>query len=143
MWETGPDYLASEDWNYGRSIIGIKQRMSPTVEENKEIDAEVKKKFKAAQINLSKVAPKDATTNFISSAQLKSNDLLKVQRTVLLCIEYLIKTTPKRLLTTKDDTNKKDDSPNCGGGENSEDFLGNVQSKMVCCTKSYRRRNSK
>ena len=55
--------MTSEDRNDGRSINEIKQRMSPTVEENKEIDAEVKKKFKAAQINLSKVTPKDATTN--------------------------------------------------------------------------------
>ena len=91
--------------------------MSPTAEQNKEIDAEVKKKFKAAHINLSKVAPKDAKTNFISLAQLKSNNLLKVQRTVLLYIEYLVKTSPKRMLTTKDD------SPNCGGGENSVDYF--------------------
>ena len=66
--------------------------MSSTVDENKQIDAEVKKTFKEAQINLSKFARKDATTNSISSAQLKSNDLLKVQLTVILCIEYLIKT---------------------------------------------------
>ena len=52
--------------------------MSTTVDENKQIDAEVKKMFKAAQINRSKFARTDATTNFISSAQIKSNDLLKV-----------------------------------------------------------------
>ena len=91
--------------------------MPPTAEENKEIDAEVKKKFKAAHINLSKVAPKDARINFISFAQLKSNNLLKVQRTVLFCIEYLVKISPKRMLTTKDD------SPNCGGGENSVNYF--------------------
>ena len=62
--------MTSEDWNDGRSIKEIKQRMSPTAEENKEIDAEVKKNFKAANTNLSKVALKDATTNFISIAQL-------------------------------------------------------------------------
>ena len=73
--------------------------------------------YKAAHINLSKVAPKDAKTNFISLAQLKSNNLLKVQRTVLFCIEYLVKTSPKRMLTTKDD------SPNCSGGENSVDYF--------------------
>ena len=44
--------------------------MSSTVDENKQIDAEVKKTFKAAQINFSKFARKDATTNSISSAQL-------------------------------------------------------------------------
>ena len=76
-----------------------------------------------AHINLSKVAPKDAKTNFISLAQLKSNDLFKVQRTVLFCIEYLIKTVPKRMLMTIDDTNTKDDSPNSGGGENSVDYF--------------------
>ena len=117
LWEKGPDYMTSEDGNDGSSIKESKQRTSPTSEENKEIDAEVKKKFKAAHINLSKVAPKDAKTNFISLAQLKSNNLLKVQRTVLLCIEYLVKTSPKRMLTTKDD------SPNCGGGENSVDYF--------------------
>ena len=101
----GPDYMTSDDWSDGRSIKEIKERMSPTAEQNDEIDAEVKKKFKAAHINLSKVAPKDAKTNFISLAQLKSYTLLRVQRAVLFCIEYLIKTVPKRMLTTKDDTN--------------------------------------
>ena len=86
LWETGPDYMTSEDWNDVRSIKEIKERMSPTAEQNKEIDAEVQKKFKAAHINLSKVAPKNAKTNFISLAQLKDNDLLKFQRIVLLCI---------------------------------------------------------
>ena len=100
--------------------------MSPTAEQNKEIDAEVKKKFKTVHFNLSKVAPKDENTNFISLAQLKCNDLLKVQRAILLCIDYLVKTVPKRLLQTGKD---KDDPPdeNCSGGENSREFLGNVQ----------------
>ena len=70
--------MTLEDWNHGHSIKEIKQKMSPTVEENKKIDAEVKKKFKAAHIDLSKVTPKDAKTNFISLAQLKSSVLLKV-----------------------------------------------------------------
>ena len=35
--------------------MNFNQRMSPTVEENKEIDAEVKNNFETAQINLSKV----------------------------------------------------------------------------------------
>ena len=65
MWETETNYVASEDWNDGRSTNEIKQRMSPTVIENKEIDVEVKKKFKAAQINFSKVASKDIITNLI------------------------------------------------------------------------------
>ena len=64
--------------------------MSSTVDENKQIDAEVKKMFKAAKINRSKFERKDATTNFISSAQIKSNDLLKVQTTVISCIEYTL-----------------------------------------------------
>ena len=66
LWEMGPDYMTSEDWNDGRSIKEIKERMSPTAEENKEIDAEVKKKFKVAHTNLSKVGSKDSKTNFIS-----------------------------------------------------------------------------
>ena len=123
LWEMGPDYMTSDDWSDGRSIKEIKERMSPTAEQNKEIDAEVKKKFKTAHINLSKVAAKDENTNFISLAQLKTNDLLKVQRTILLCIDYLVKTVPKRLLQTG--RNEKDDPPdkNCCGGENSGEFF--------------------
>ena len=121
LWEMGPDYMTSDDWSDGRSIREIKKRMSPTAEQNEEIDAEVKKKFKTANINISKVAHKDAKTNFISLAQLKSNNLLRVQRAVLFCIEYLIKTVPKRMLTTKDDTNTT--VPNCGGGENSIEYF--------------------
>ena len=42
----------------------------------------------------------DENTNFVSFAQLKSNDLLKVQRASLLCFDNLIKAVPKRLLPT-------------------------------------------
>lgn len=55
--------MASEYWNDGRSINKIKQRISPTVEEKKEIDAEEKRNYKAAKVNISKIANKDATTN--------------------------------------------------------------------------------
>ena len=34
LWEEGTDYMTSEYWNDGRSIKEIRQRMSPTVEEN-------------------------------------------------------------------------------------------------------------
>ena len=74
--------MTSEDWNDGRTIKEIRERMFPTAEQNKEIDADVKKKFKSAHTNLSKVAPKDEKIHFISLAQLKSNSLLKVQITV-------------------------------------------------------------
>ena len=46
LWEMGPDYMTSDDWSEGRSIKEIKERMSPTAEQNKEIDAEVKKSLK-------------------------------------------------------------------------------------------------
>ena len=39
LWEMGPDYMTSDDWSEGRSIKEIKERMSPTAEQNKEIDA--------------------------------------------------------------------------------------------------------
>ena len=69
----------------------------------------------------------DENTNFVSLAQLKTNDLLKVQRSILLCIDYLVKTVPKRLLQTGRD--EKDDPPdeheNCSGGENSRKTLEN------------------
>ena len=123
LWEMGPDYMTSDDWSDGRSIKEIKERMSPTAEQNKEIDAEVKKKFKTAQINLSKVASKDEKANFISLAQVKSNDLLKVQRAILLCIDYLVKTVPKRLLQTVRDEKDAPPDENCSGGENSREFF--------------------
>ena len=105
-------------------IKEIKERMSRTAEKNKEIGSEVKKKFKTAHINLSKVASKDEKTNFISLAQVKSNDLLKVQRAILLCIDYLVKTVPKRLLQTGRDEKDAPSDENCSGGENSREFFG-------------------
>ena len=119
--------MTSDDWSDRRSIKEIKERMSPTAEQNKEIDAEVKKKFKTAHIKLSKVASKDEKTNFISLAQLKNNNLLKVQRAILLCIDYLVKTVPKRLLQTGKDEKDAPADENCSGGENSREFLGKVQ----------------
>ena len=75
---------------------------------------------------MTKTTHVDEKTNFVSLAQLKSNDLLKVQRAILLCIDYLVKTVPKRLLQTGRD--EKDDPPdeheNCSGGENSREFFG-------------------
>ena len=125
LWEFGPDYMTSENWQDGRSIDEIRDQMTPSVEQNNEIQAEVKKKFKNTQINLTKTTQVDEKTNFVSLAQLKSNDLLKVQRAILLCIEYLVKTAPKRLLQTGRE--EKDDPPdeheNCCGGDNSRKFF--------------------
>ena len=136
LWEMGPDYMTSDDWSDGRSIKEIKERMLPTAEQNEEIDAEVKKKFKTVHINLSKVESKDEKTNFISLAQVKSNDLLKVQRAILLCIDYLVKTVPKRLLQTDRDVKNDPPDKNCSGGENSRDFLGMFYRKWYVVQKA-------
>ena len=46
LWEIGPDYMTSENWQDGRSIDEIRDQMTPSVEQNNEIQAEVKKILK-------------------------------------------------------------------------------------------------
>ena len=42
LWEFGPDYMTSENWQDGRSIDEIRDQMTPSVEQNNEIQVESK-----------------------------------------------------------------------------------------------------
>ena len=83
--------MGEHDWMAGRTIEEIKKKMSTTTQEEEEIEREVKKKHKVAQLNMIQVTQEQAKDNIITWAQEKSNNLIKVQKILLTCFKFLTK----------------------------------------------------
>ena len=66
-----------------------------------ELAEELQKKFQEINLNLAKTEEIELEQNIISVAQTKSNNLAKVQRTLLTCFKFLIKLHPRYNRTSK------------------------------------------
>ena len=98
LWEEGPDYMKKADWYVGRSIEEIKEEKSPTKSEEDEIFKEVRKKKDLAHINWTQITITQTKENIISRAQLKTNNLLKIKRMLVVCFKFLIKSMAKKIV---------------------------------------------